>query len=153
MLYLLFQIGDDRYALDSSQIDMVLPLVRCKKIPGAPAWVEGLFSHDDTPVPVIDISMLATGTPGVHRLSTRVVLVRFQPKGQMERLLGLQVEHATTTLHCDAADFIDSGVDHNAARYLGPVKRHENRLIQRIEVADLLDASVHALLFPEVATQ
>ena len=32
MLYLLFQLGDDRYALDVSQVVEVLPLVRIRKM-------------------------------------------------------------------------------------------------------------------------
>ena len=152
MLFLLFRIGEDRYALDAEQIDVVLPLASCKQIPGAPAWVAGLLAHRGGHVPVIDISMLATGVPSVRRLSTRIVLVPYQTTTGECRMLGLQIEHATATLRCNAEDFKASGIDHGNARYLGPVLQHEGDLIQRITVRELLEQDVQALLFSE-ATQ
>jgi chemotaxis-related protein WspB len=64
----------------------------------------------------------------------------------------LIVEKATDTLRCDAAAFSASGVAHENARYLGPVMQHASGLIQWIKVADLLDTSIQALLFPEVSS-
>ena len=37
MLFILFQLGQDCYALDAAQVAEVLPLVLVKKIPRAPA--------------------------------------------------------------------------------------------------------------------
>ena len=37
MLFLVFELGNDRYALDAAQIVEVLPLVALKQMPGAPA--------------------------------------------------------------------------------------------------------------------
>ncbi|WP_293777300.1 chemotaxis protein CheW [uncultured Oxalicibacterium sp.] len=149
MLFLLFRIGEDRYALDAAQIDIVLPLAPCKQIPGAPAWVAGLLVHQGRHVPVIDISMLATGIPCVRRLSTRIVLVPYQTAAGEHQMLGLQIEHATATLRCNPDDFTASGIDHGNARYLGPVLQHEGSLIQRITVKDLLGQDVQKLLFSE----
>lgn len=149
MLFLIFQIGNDRYALDTSQVAVVLPPVACKQVPDAPAWVRGIFSYQGRNVPVLDVSMLALAQPAAARLSTRLVLVHYTPAGQAAQLLGLIVEKATDTLRCDAADFAGSGLLHDNARYLGPVMRHNGELIQWIMVADLLDDAVQALLFPE----
>lgn len=153
MLFLLFQIGRDRYALEAAQVALVLPLARLKEVPGTPAWVLGLFNYDGQHVPVLDVSLLATGQAAASRLSTRLVLVHYTPVGQAPQLLGLVVEKATDTLRCDPADFSDSGLSNQDARYLGPVLRRDEGLIQRINVQDLLDASVQALLFPEVVSE
>lgn len=152
MLFLIFQIGNDRYALDTSQVAVVLPPAPCKQVPDAPAWVRGIFSHNGRNVPVLDISLLALGKPAAQRLSTRLVLVHYTPSVQTgldPQLLGLIVEKATDTLRCEASDFTDSGLLHDNARYLGPVMRHNGELIQWIKVADLLNDGVQALLFPE----
>lgn len=153
MLFLLFHIGRDRYALDATQVAVVLPLARLKKVPGTPAWVSGLFSYGEQHVPVLDISLLTTGRQADLRLSTRLVLVHYTPAGQASQLLGLIVEKATETLRCDPADFSASGLSNDDARYLGPVLRRDDGLVQRIEVHDLLDVSVQALLFPEVVNE
>lgn len=152
MLFLLFQIGRDRYALEAAQVALVLPLAQLKKVPGTPPWVQGLFNYNGQHVPVLDVSLLATGQAAAARLSTRLVLVHYTPAGQATQLLGLVVEKATDTLRCDPADFSHSGLSNEDAAYLGPVLRRDDGLIQRINVQDLLDASVQALLFPEAAS-
>lgn len=149
MLFLLFQIGNDRYALDATQVAIVLPLARCKKVPGTPDWIEGVFSYCNQMVPVLDINMLATGKPAAVRLSTRLVLVHYTPPGQTTQLLGLIVEKTSETLRCDPAAFSDSGLNHEDTPYLGPVMQHAGGLLQRIEVQDLLDASARNILFPQ----
>lgn len=154
MLFLIFQIGNERYALDAAEVAVVLPPAPCKQVPEAPPWVRGIFSHQGRNVPVLDVSMLALGTPAAARLSTRMVLVHYRPDGRQHtsgepQLLGLVVERATDTLRCEAADFTGSGLAHDNARYLGPVMRHGDGLIQWVKVADMLDAEVQALLFPE----
>lgn len=149
MLFLLFQIGRDRYALDAAQVAMVLPLARCKKVPGTPDWVEGLFSYGHQHIPVLDMSRLALGQPAAALMSTRLVLVHYTPEGQSPQLLGLVMEKATETLRCDASAFTDSGIVNKDTRYLGPVMQHHSGLIQRIDIAHLLDASVQRLLYAQ----
>jgi chemotaxis-related protein WspB len=110
-LFLLFRIGADRYALDSAEVAEVLPLGPVKQIP-ARRWVCGLMTRHGQPVPVIDITALATGTPAAARTSTRTALVHYRrARLRRARLLGLRLEHATETLRCDPASFIDGGID------------------------------------------
>ncbi len=154
-LFLLFRIGSDFYALDSAEVAEVLPLTATKQIPGAPAWVSGLMVRRGEPVPVIDMSALATGQPAVARTSTRTVLVYYRRPGaaaqEVTRLLGLRLEYATDTLRCDAASFVEGGIAPGQARYLGPVRHDARGLVQWVRIGDLLPAAVHALLFPEAS--
>lgn len=151
-LFLLFCIGSDRYALDGGEVDEVLPLTALKQIPGAPPWVSGLLTRHGRPVPVIDLSALACGTPAAARTSTRTVLVRYRRAGEgAPRCLGLRVERATETLRCDPAEFVDGGIDPGEARYLGPVRADAAGLVQWVKVDALLPDAVHAMLFTEPA--
>jgi chemotaxis signal transduction protein len=79
MLFLLFQMGKDHYALDAGQVAEVLPLVSIKQIPQAPMGVAGAF--DGAPY----LGPVATDARGliqwieVHKLllaSLREVLFR-----------------------------------------------------------------------------
>ena len=54
-LFLLFRMEGDRYALDAREVVEVLPLLRLKRIPEAPEWVAGVFSHRGVLVPVLDL--------------------------------------------------------------------------------------------------
>jgi chemotaxis-related protein WspB len=149
MLFLQFQLGKDRYALDSSQVVEVLPLLGIKQIPQAPAGVAGAFNYRGKPVPVIDLSELALGRPARLHMSTRIIIVRYPDGNGTQHLLGLIAEKATETVRRDAADFADSGVVNDGAPYLGPVATDPNGLVQRIEVTQLLPAAVRDVLFKQ----
>src|SRR5215216_5089516 len=101
MLFLLFQLGSERYALDAGQVVAVLPRLGVKAIPHAPSAVAGLCQYRGVPVPVIDLSALALGRPSANRLSTRIVLVQFPNPVGGPHLLGLLAERATETLRRD----------------------------------------------------
>ncbi|MFY0479438.1 chemotaxis protein CheW [Achromobacter marplatensis] len=148
-LYLLFHIGEDRYALDVADVVEVLGLRALKQVPGTPPWVAGMFDRRGVPVPVVDMSALAGRGGAVMVTSTRLALVRFCPDtGGEGRLLGLILEQATETVHYDPAAFRPYGLDNTGARYLGPVLNDARGMVQAVNVGDLLPAPVRALLFP-----
>ena len=149
MLFLLLQLGKDRYALEASQVVEVLPLLNFKKILRVPPGVAGAFSYRGTPVPVIDLSELTIGIPSRQRLSTRLVLVNYPLESGGRRILGLIAEHATETVRLEPTDFLSVGVTVDEAPYLGPVAKDERGLIQWIEVKKLLPESVRGSLFRE----
>jgi chemotaxis-related protein WspB len=153
MLYLVFQLGADRYALEVSQIIELLPLVDIRRIPQAPAGMAGVFDCRGTPVPVIDLSELILGTPARRRLSTRVIVVHYDDHRGNARALGLIAEQATDTLRRAPADFVDPGIGSRDAAYLGPVTRDGRGLVQRIEVSQLLSAAVRDALFNTTVDQ
>src|SRR5438552_2197518 len=104
MLFLLFQLGKDRYALDIRQVAEVLPLVEVKQIPHTLPAVVGAFNYRGTSIPLIDLNELALGRPALKRLSTRIILVHYpDPKGT-SHLLGLIAEKATGTMRREPAD-------------------------------------------------
>jgi chemotaxis-related protein WspB len=149
MLFLLFELGNDRYALDVRQISEVLPLVATKQIPRAPQAMNGLFNYRGTPVPVVDLSQLTLGRPSSRRLSTRIVLVHYPDHNGRTHLLGLIAEKATQTVHHEPSDFVPSGVTNAGAPYLGPVATDARGLLQWIDVRTLLPPSFRDLLFKE----
>lgn len=147
MLFLLFQLGQDGYALDANQVVEVLPLVAIKELPQPPPGVVGMFNCHGTPVPVVDLSLLSLGRPSERRLSTRIVLVNHTGVDGAKHLLGLIAEKATETLRRDPGDFVASGVTSGRAAYLGPVVVEKRGLIQWIEVNKLLPAETQEALF------
>ena len=141
-LFLVFHIGDERYALPATDVVEVLPLLPLKPIAHAPAWVAGVFTHRGQVVPVIDISAMTFGLAAVARTSTRLVLVNY--RGQV---LGLMLEQASDTLRCNPADFQSYGLDNRDAPYLGPVRSDQHGLVQWISIDELLSPAVSALIF------
>jgi chemotaxis-related protein WspB len=152
MLFFLFRLGEDRYALDALQIAEILPLVGIKRIPLAPIGVVGLIDYHGAPAPLIDLGQLALGRPARQRLSTRIILVNYPDQEGATQLLGLLAERATEIMRRDPADFVASGVGNDAAPYLGPVAADAQGLVQWIQVDKLLPPSVRDRLFKQPVT-
>lgn len=148
MLFLVFRLDRDRYAIEAAEVIAVLPLVEPKAIPPAPAAVAGVFEFRGEPIPLIDLCRLALDRPAQRCMSTRTVVVRYPVAGR-ERALGLIAEQVLETVRREPADFSDSGVAHDDAEYLGPVARDDDGLLQRVDVAVLLPASLRELLYRE----
>lgn len=150
MLFLLFQLGGDRYALDAMQVAEVLPLLAIKQIPLAPAGVAGAINYRGVAVPVIDLSELSLGRPAARKLNTRIVLVHYADRQGTPQLLGLIAEKATETMRREPAEFSTSGISNDDAPYLGPVASDVLGLVQWIEVDKLLPAPVRDVLFRQL---
>lgn len=149
MLFVLFQLGNDRYAIDSGDVAEVLPLVEIKKIPQSPPGVAGAIDYRGMPLPVIDLSELALRRPSLNRLSTRILVVYYPDRNNTKHLLGLIAENATATIRRDSADFVPSGITNGGTPYLGPVAADPGGMIQWIQTTGLLPATVRDLLFQQ----
>lgn len=147
MLFLLFELDQQRYALDTARVREVLPLVEIRAIPRAAPAVAGVIEYRGATLPVIDVSELVLGRPAERRLSTRIVLVQHQGPGGVERPLGLLLERATRTLRCEAGEFQPSGLSRAPAPYLGPLATSSSGLVQRLELNELLTPAACAVLF------
>jgi chemotaxis-related protein WspB len=148
MLFLQFQLGNDRYVLDARDVVEVLPPLAVKQLPRAPEAVRGLIDYHGDSVPLLDLSRLAGGAAAPARLSTRIVLVALDVDGT-PRLLGLLAERVTDTLRIAPDAFRDGGVVVPEARYLGPVANGADGLVQWVRVDALLDAPTRALLYAQ----
>lgn len=149
MLYLLFQIGNDRYALEAGRAVEVIPFLALKQIPQAPRGVAGIFNYHGQPVPALDLCALTSGRPAREQLSTRIILVKYSDptdRPGSSGLLGLVAEHATEMMRRDERDFMDAGVKVGAAPYLGPVIMDDQGVIQLLHAQHLLAEGVRELL-------
>jgi chemotaxis-related protein WspB len=147
MLFVLFQLGHDRYALDAAQVEEILPLVAIKQIPLAPNGVAGAINYRGVPVPVLDLSQMTLGRPSARRMNTRIVLARSPDRDGTMRLLGLIAEKINNTVRCDPGEFADPGIHNRDTPYLGDVASDAMGLVQWIDIDRLLSPAVRAVLF------
>ena len=146
MLFVLFQLGKNRYALEASRVVEVVPLLALKPLPQAPRGVAGLFVYHGQPVPALDLCELTLGRPALEHLSTRILLVQHNKAAGESQLIGLIAERATGTLRRDEKDFVAAGVPLAGAPFLGPVLMDEQGIIQILDAQKLLDAGGQQLL-------
>lgn len=137
MLFLLFRIGSGGYALDASQIVEIIPLVDLTAMRQSPPAVSGLCEYRGRFVPVIDLCVLELDRQAYRRLSTRIIVVR-HPADNMAPI-GLIAENVTEMLRLDPAAF-------------SPFAQGPHGFIQRIELKDLLPATLLTVLGPELVS-
>jgi len=147
MLFLIFQLGRDKYALEARRVIEVVPLVELKRLPLAQKGVAGLFNYRGRSVPVVDLSELTLGQPALDRLSTRIIVTRYVDARGRKQLFGLVAECATELLQREFSDFIDSGVQVKNAPYLGPVLLDQQGVVQLVDEQRLLSEPLRNLLY------
>lgn len=147
MLFVLFHLGKDRYALEARRVVEIVPLLALKKFPQAPRGVAGMFIYRGRPVPALDLCELTLGRPAKEHLSTRIIIVNHSPKPGAAQLVGLIAERATETMRREGRDFVDSGVRVAATPFLGPMLTDEHGVIQLISPEKLLQENLRTLLF------
>lgn len=147
MLFLIFHLGGDRYALEASRVIEIVPLVQIKRLPQAPKGVAGVFMYRGHPLPALDISALTLGKPATEAMSTRIVVVNYpDSKGNVHRL-GLIAERATDLLRQNPAAFTAPGIRIQEAPFLGPVLADPAGPIQWLYEDRLLAPPVRQHLF------
>lgn len=151
MLFLLFELENDRYALDARRVVEVLPLVRITRVPHAPRGVGGILNYRGAPIPVIDLAELMLGRPARARLSTRLVVVHHSDEDGRERLVGLIAERATEVMRRPERDFVASGVAIDQTPYLGPIATDARGIVQLVDVSTLLPPAICDVLFKQAA--
>lgn len=135
MLLLLFHIAGDIYAIDSTRIIEVLPLVMLRKVHQVPNHVAGVFQYRNGIVPVVDLCQLIQGEACRSRYSTRIMMLQYQTKTGHRAYVGLMAERVTETL--EQPDISPSAQSDDGS-YLGEVLMHEKGMIQRLKWESLV---------------
>lgn len=118
MLYLQFQLDQQRYLMDTTNVETLLPVVRIQAVPNAPKYVLGVINFRGESVPVVDMAQLVLGRESHCRLSTRIVLINFNLDGSGVRRLGLMIEKATEVIKLQEHDFKPASLARDSASYI-----------------------------------
>ncbi|GHB93931.1 chemotaxis protein CheW [Cerasicoccus arenae] len=150
MLTVLFHLGDQSFAIDAECVEIVIPALPLRPVPGAPAFVGGRFEYRGRIIPVIDLGQLIFKHPLNEGLSSRYMLIQYKKPQGGTALLGLWAERVTETLEVSDDMLAEGGVSPPDARYLGRIfTSPDGAIVQCVETSDLLSAEVRDLLFNE----
>lgn len=147
MLFLLFYLGDQRYALAAQEVVEVVPVVELRKLAQAPGYIAGLCNYRGMPIPVIDLCRVIEKRSASRYLSTRVIVVRHDAGDGGERLIGVIAERATEMITLNDGDFVDSGVAGDSGSACRRVAIDSDGMIHRVDLAGLLPESVYHTAF------
>lgn len=147
MLFILFRLGKEQYALEAAHVIEVVPCLPLRPQPGTPNYVAGLFNYHGVVIPVLNLGMLTVGAPCSERLSTRIILIDYTLKSGAKKVLGLIAEAVTDAVKKEASDFVAAGVVAGQAPYLGTITLDEGGMVQCVLPEHLLPVEVERLLF------
>lgn len=145
MLFVLFQLGKERYALEAGRVVEVVPLLELQRFPHSPPGVAGMFIYRGRPVPALDLCQLTLRRSAREHLSTRIIIVKHTSASGPEQLVGLIAERATGILRREPTDFTAPGVGLSAAPFLGPVLTDAQGVIQLLTPEGLLTDNLRGL--------
>ncbi|WP_165252431.1 chemotaxis protein CheW [Paludisphaera soli] len=148
MLLLTFQAAGQRYAVDASRVVEVVPRVRLRPLPHAPAHLAGVLEFRGEVVSVVDLGTLLGAGPAPERLSTRIILVDRAPPRRREApgpqgpapraLLGLIAENVDDLAPVDPDGLTASPFVLPDAPYLGGLAETDAGMAQLILVEKIL---------------
>jgi len=151
MLFLLFQLGQDRYALEANRVVEVVPLLTLRRLPQTVQGVAGVFNYRGRLVPALDLCDLTSGQPAPERFSTRIIVIHYDHPSGGNHLLGLVAERATELLRTEARQFVPTGMKRTDAPWLGPVLMDGKGPILWLHHQGLLPDPVYRQLFSQTA--
>lgn len=147
MLLLLFQLGENRYAIDTADVVEIVPTVLLTKIAAVPAHIAGVFNYRNSIAPVVDLCQLIQGTPCQIRYSTRIVIVDAAAesfdRSVAIRPLGLMAERVTETLKSNI-NSSESLQKISTVPYLGEPFFDEQGMIQQVHWQHLISEAQQA---------
>lgn len=149
MLFLQFKINDNRYILEARDIIEIVPYANLKRIPKAPGYVAGLLNYRGGAVPVIDVCFMMSDKACELKLSSRIALVNCVVDGH-PACIGLLIEHMTETVRYNENDFSDPGVSPEESPYLGKVVIDDNRIVQLVNISEIVPDEARDILFQGV---
>ena len=143
MLVIPFWVGQEAYAVASSDLYGVLPRPLLRSMPGGPAGLLGVFNYRGRWTPVLDAHLLLSGEHAQPALGTRILLCHTQVP---DVALGLLCEKVTDALSLDPAAWSPPGVSLRDSPWLGPLQTSDGITVQRLFIPHLLTPELAAAI-------
>lgn len=152
MQAVVFQVGAERFAIDTTSVTEVVPCIPARPVPSAPKALRGVIEYRGAVVPVLDLCRLFGRGDCPVRLSNRILVCDLGESterwggGAADRpLLGILAENVTRVATLDPeAPGSHPGPATEGFQGLGRILRDEHGLLQLVEVAELVPAEVLA---------
>lgn len=148
MLLLVFYVKKDCYAIDSTNVKEIVPLLSLRSIAKAPDFVAGLFNYHGISVPVIDLCLFLKNKKSKQYYNSRIIVVNYS-SDYGKGLLGLIAENVTDVTPQDTNKFKPPCVKLATPPFFGETVRNKYGMIQIIELQKLITSELVNLLFPK----
>jgi chemotaxis signal transduction protein len=144
MHVIVWTAGQLQYAVDSRQVQEVIPVVQARTIPGLPAWCRGVIEYRQQLIPLLDGPALLDQPATPPRMCNRILVLRPAgdepvptepaPASPAGALAGLLVESVIDTADLDfEGESSRTRLRSAAADFLGPLVRTARGTIQLLD--------------------
>jgi chemotaxis-related protein WspB len=141
MLFLSFRLAGQRYAIHTSSVREVLPMVETQMVPDVAPAVIGVFNYHGALIPLVDMRMLAFGQRSEIVGASRIALVDYVTTGGEPHELGILLERDVVLVRRDEKDFVEPPV-RTDAMYAGGVALDGADMIHRLVLSNIVPESL-----------
>jgi chemotaxis-related protein WspB len=147
MLAVVWEVGEERFTIDASQVVEVVPVVSLHRAAGLPDWMLGLGDYHGRLIPILDGAKLVEVPASPPRLGARVLVIAVDACGS-RRVVGLQVSAVQGVASIDLNDAAGHrGFASADAPHLAEVVRIGDRTARRVVLDRFLAGVRGELLF------
>ena len=143
-LFLLFNLGSERFAVSTEMITEIIPLLEVTPVPKSAPYICGLINYRGETIPVIDALMLLYERPHHRKICTRIIILSHNESGCMTRV-GLIVEKANKTGIFATDQIHEHNLTQQHAPYLGKSMTDDEGEIQLIDMDRLIPQETRRL--------
>jgi chemotaxis-related protein WspB len=145
VLIILFDLGEQHFAIKANDIQKIIHLVNFTSIPQAPHYVAGLFEHHGTLIPVVDLKQLIYKKPSEKYRSTRIFLCHYQ-FNQQTYTLGMIGEKMTETLKKSPEELMELGMKFQEDQLITEIINHNDGIIHCLNIQHLMNNDLKQIL-------
>jgi chemotaxis-related protein WspB len=150
MQAVVFQVGAERFAIDSASVTEVIPAVPARRVPASHEALVGVVDYRGHVVPVLDLCRLFGRGDCPRLLSSRILVCnlgarrrRWSDQEDPDLRLGVLAENVTRVATIDPdAPGGHPGPETPGVRGLGRIVRDAHGLLQIVQVRDLVPEDV-----------
>ena len=141
--YLSFNLGDERYAVSVSSVEVVLEMASVTRVPRCPPHLRGVINHRGSVVPVVDLRAVFGREPTELSAGSSVIVAQVEFEGE-SLTAGVLADEVQEVLDLDSsaietAPSFGSRIDGSFVRGIG---RHGDGFVILLDLEKALSGAV-----------
>jgi purine-binding chemotaxis protein CheW len=141
--YLTFDIDDERYAVDVTQVEVVLEMAPITRVPKSPEHIRGVINHRGSVIPVVDLRSIFGVGPGDSALQPSIVVTQVDFEGE-SLTAGILADavHEVVDLDRDSTEAAPPyGQRSNASAFVRGIGKRDGRFLILLDLERALSAT------------
>ncbi|MFA6504589.1 MAG: chemotaxis protein CheW [Treponemataceae bacterium] len=141
--YLSFNLGDERYAVAVSSVEVVLEMAAITRVPRCPPHLRGVINHRGSVVPVVDLRAVFGREPTKLEAGSAVIVTQVEYEGEF-LTAGVLADEVQEVLDLDDSDIerapsFGSRIDGSFVKGIG---RHGEGFVILLDLEKALSGTV-----------